>query len=223
MARFNSKEEYEKWKAEREEEIKKNPNRKTTAANAKSPSRTVDILADIKKTVTKISTLLHNWAEASQKRKAEKRIRQLEKLQAFKSGNKKINCAACRTSISINAVACPKCGQPLTDSARLDEVARIGRNHAMIAVVVAAFILLVLIGKMLPERPISEAERARQEAVRERKDAERATEEAERARQEYEQDERRRQLDALQPAMEEACRQGNLEACKQAKHWENIR
>jgi len=44
-----------------------------------------------------------------------------------------------------------------------------------------------------------------------------------RIRGEYEQDERRRQRDALQPAIKEMCLQGNDEACRQAKHWEAIR
>lgn len=122
MPQFDSKEEYDKWKVEREKEIKDTPDKKTAASAAKSHSETTKsvAIASIIKTVAVIRTLLHNWASSSKRRKAIKKIRQQEqlkeKLQTYKNNKRKMNCPSCRTSISVNAVACPKCGQPMTDS-----------------------------------------------------------------------------------------------------------
>lgn len=157
MPRFKSKEEYEKWKAERAKEIKENPNKNRASVELKSDRQTAKKVAisSIQKTLAKASTMLHNWVEASKRRKAEKNLRQQAQLQKFKNSNRKMNCPSCRTSLSINAVACPKCGQPITDMARLDEIARINRNHIIIAAVIIGFILLGLLGKLLPERTVS--------------------------------------------------------------------
>lgn len=153
--------------------------------------------------------------------KTEKEIRQQAQLQEFKSSNRKINCTACRNSISINAVACPKCGQPITDKARLDEIARINRNQMIIVALIIGFILLVLIGKLLPERPGSQSSQTSTDSSS--PSSSYSSSEAERTRKELEREEIRRKRDALQPILKEGCIQGNQEACRQYKEWEDMR
>jgi len=155
MPKFKNHEEYQKWKAERAKEIKENPNRKTTESVAKSQDTTKSVsIASIKKTVAAIRALLHNWSEASKRRKAAKKIRQQEQLQKqlqiYKKNNRKMNCPSCRTSISVNAVACPKCGQPITDSIWQKEILRkqsdINVLKAIVLIPIALFICLIVIG-----------------------------------------------------------------------------
>jgi hypothetical protein len=109
----------------------------------------------VKKTIAMIVKMIHNYEAASKRRKAEKEIKQQTQLLEYKKSNRKINCPSCRNNISINAVACPKCGQPITDMARIDEIARTNMNRIIVVAVIVVFISLGLIGKLLPERPVS--------------------------------------------------------------------
>lgn len=81
----------------------------------------------------------------AQQEKTIREQRQQAQLQEFKSSNRQINCPACQTSISINAVACPKCGQPLTDTARLDEIAKRYRTQIGCGIITAVIILFILL------------------------------------------------------------------------------
>lgn len=161
MPQFNSKEEYEKWKSEKAKEAKENPNRNTSTSAVKSnskPAKSVAIVS-IKKTAAVIRTLLHNWSEASKRRKAVKKIRQQEQLQKqlqrYKNSNRKMNCPSCHASISVNAVACPKCGQPITDSIWKKEILRKQNNSNVLAAIVliptALFVCLIGIALIIPK------------------------------------------------------------------------
>lgn len=223
MPQFNNKEEYEKWKAERAKEIKENPNKIKASIEPKSNRQTAKkgAINLMQKSLAKIKTMLYNWLEAFKRRQAKKSLRQQEKLQQFKNSNRKIKCPSCRNSISINAVACPKCGQPITDTARIDEIARINRTQIIIAAIIIGFILLGLLGKLLPERP--ESNSSRTSTGSSSPESSYSSSEAERTRKELEREEIRRKRDALQPALREGCLQGNEEACRQYKEWENMR
>ncbi|KAF0143290.1 MAG: hypothetical protein FD156_2764 [Nitrospirae bacterium] len=154
MPEFKNHEEYQKWKAERAKETKENPNRKTMGSATKSHSETTKnvTIAPIKKAVAVIRTLFHNRSEASKQRNAVKKIRQQEQLQKqlqrYKNSNRKMNCPSCHTSISVNAVACPKCGQPITDSIWKKEILRKQNNSNVLAAIVSIpavlFVCLVI-------------------------------------------------------------------------------
>ncbi len=125
-------------------------------------------------------------------------------------------------------VTCPKCGTNFR-SFTLDEIVcpkcktRSGKREINIALVVIALILLVLIGLFAPSHKRPDYNSSTTSTGSSTPESSYSSSETERTRKNYEQDERRRQRDALQPTIIEMCRQGNDEACREAKHWEDIR
>lgn len=153
-----------------------------------------------------------------------------EKFEAPKWKSIMINCPSCRNKISINAQSCPKCGEPIIDTIRQEEVKRIGRRQIIIAAVIVFIILLGLLGKMLPEKStkVYETSPTSSPTLEDKSysptyNYSDSPSETERTRKELEKDEIRRKRDALQPLIGEACRQGNDEACRQYKDWESLR
>ena len=153
---------------------------------------------------------------------SKKEIKQQAQLRDFKNSKRKVNCPSCRTTISINALTCPKCGQPITDKERLDEIARINRNQIIIAAVVVGLLLLAFLGSLLPAKHESSSSSTTSTGSSST-ESNYSSSEAERTRKELEREEIRRQRDALQPTLREGCLQGNQEACRQYKEWEDMR
>lgn len=92
--------------------------------------------------------------------KTEKEISQQAKLQEYKSSNRKINCPACNNSISVNAEACPKCGQPISDTSRIDGIAKSNINQIIFAVFIIVVSLFFFIGNLLSDKHESNSSEA---------------------------------------------------------------
>jgi len=138
--------------AARMKEIKDDPNKIKNIAEESKKGRRPYSLELFKKLLSNIKALIASWREASKQRESTKLRKQQDKLANFRASNRKIKCPSCNNSLSINAVACPKCGQPLTDIIRLNEIGRINRNQKIVATIIIVIFLLFLLGKLLPEK-----------------------------------------------------------------------
>jgi Domain of unknown function (DUF4177) len=98
MPEFKNKEEYEKWKTER---IKEN------------------------------QTYKEKQEEEIKKKENERRIKEEEdrlKFETTKNNVTLINCPTCSNEISVNASACPKCGEPLTEQSKNTAIEKVAKE-----------------------------------------------------------------------------------------------
>jgi len=138
------------------------------------------------------------------------------KAKGLLSEYEKIKCPLCDSDLSINAIACPKCGQPITDTVRLDEVTRINRKQFIIAVAIIGFILLAWFIHSLPE-PKPESEQERESRIE--REVKREMELNEEKRKEIQRKEIERQREAMKPVLEKACAEGNDSACSMLRKY----
>lgn len=119
-------------------------------------------------------------------------------------------CPKCHSEYSAILEACPKCKEVTT-----------GTREIKITLMTIIVFFLLIVG-MCSKRDSAPPDYSPAGSYSP-PESSYSSSEAERTRSNYEQDERRRKLDALQPSIKEMCRQGNDDACRQAKHWEDIR
>lgn len=125
---------------------------------------------------------------------------------------KLINCPACQNKISFNAQACPKCGEPITDSIRQKEIDRIKGTKVLWAIIaILGFFLLLWLSSISPKSDTHTPPSSG------------SNDSIERTRKELDRKEIGGKIDDLLPQLEEYCRQGNDKACKEYEELKSAR
>lgn len=143
MPQFKNREEYEKWKAEREKELE-----------GKRRSEE-ELMVDKEKNDGLKDDRSHLNTKNEVTTPVEEEIEEEKHFRTYFKELKLINCPTCKSKISINAEACPKCGEPITEEIRQKEIKKVKNKNITWAIIISIVILLSLLGKYLPDSTTS--------------------------------------------------------------------
>lgn len=143
MAEFKNKAEYEKWKEER----LRNPQKSQTDSSQQdiNKSKSPRVGQNFRDLLEKLNFLSSLSTQTSGNTVAGANM---ESIVISPSKPMLFNCPACSDEISINAAACPKCGEPVAKKKDEESISSIGIQLPLLLGILGS--VLLLIGPFLP-------------------------------------------------------------------------